>query len=75
MWFFTLVVTYGWDIKQIDINNAFLNGKLQETIYMTQPAEFEDKSKPHHVCKLKKALYGLKQAPQAWYDIWFNGDS
>ena len=63
-----MVVTYGWDIKQIDVNNAFLNGELQESVFMTQPKGFEDLSKPHYVCKLKKALYVLKQAPRAWYE-------
>ena len=64
---FTLAVTYGWDIKQIDVNNAFLNGELQETVYMSQPEGFEDQSKPNYVCN-KKALYGLKRALRAWYD-------
>jgi histone deacetylase 1/2 len=63
----TLAVTYKWQVQQIDVNNAFLNGVLQEEVFMQQPAGFEvaDKSL---VCKLHKSLYGLKQAPRAWYD-------
>lgn len=63
-----LVVSYGWDIQQVDINNAFLNGDLNETMCMAQPVGFIDSSRPTHVCKLQKALYGLKQAPRAWFD-------
>jgi histone deacetylase 1/2 len=63
----TLAVTYKWPVQQIDINNAFLNGVLQEEVYMHQPAGFENSDKSL-VCKLHKSLYGLKQAPRAWYD-------
>lgn len=58
----TLAITYGWDIQQVDINNAFLNGELHEEVYMTQPPGFKDPNRPNHVCKLQKALHGLKQA-------------
>ena len=64
----SLAVTFGWSIKQLAINYAFLNGKLEETIYMKQPEGYEDQNYPNHVCKLDKAFYGLKQAPRAWYD-------
>jgi histone deacetylase 1/2 len=63
----TLAVTYKWSVQQIDINNVFLNGILEEEVYMTQPAGFESSDKSL-VCKLHKSLYGLKQAPRAWYD-------
>ncbi|KAK9217646.1 hypothetical protein WN943_006274 [Citrus x changshan-huyou] len=64
----TVVVNNDWKLRQVDINNAFLNGDLTETVYMPQPEGFEDKNKPNHICKLNKALYGLRQAPRAWFD-------
>lgn len=55
-------------IRQVDVNNTFLNGELTEDVYMCQPEGFVDLQRPNFVCKLKKALYGLKQAPRAWYE-------
>jgi Reverse transcriptase (RNA-dependent DNA polymerase) len=63
----SLVVTQKWDIRQLDVNNAFLHGKLHELIYMSQAPSFTDTQYPDHVCRLHKALYGLRQSPRAWY--------
>ncbi|KAH9703475.1 retrovirus-related pol polyprotein from transposon RE1 [Citrus sinensis] len=64
----SLTVMNKWILRQVDVNNAFLNGILVEDVYMAQPAGFTDSTRPTHVCKLKKAIYGLKQAPRAWFD-------
>jgi histone deacetylase 1/2 len=63
----SMALTHGWCLRQLDIQNAFLHGILEEEVYMRQPPGFEDPSQPTHLCRLDKALYGLKQAPRAWH--------
>ncbi|GJS15651.1 retrovirus-related pol polyprotein from transposon TNT 1-94 [Tanacetum coccineum] len=55
-------------LYQMDVKSAFLNGFINEEVYVAQPPGFIDFAKPNYVYRLKKALYGLKQAPKAWYD-------
>jgi hypothetical protein len=57
----------GWKIYHLDVKSAFLNGFLEEEIYIEQPEGFVVKGHEDKVYLLKKALYGLKQAPRAWY--------
>ena len=64
----SLVASYSLIIHQIDVKIAFLNGELEEEIYMDQPDGFVVKGEETKVCKLLKSLYGLKQAPKKWHD-------
>ena len=60
----------------MDVKTAFLNGKIEEEVYIEQPEGFETFNRESHVCRLKGALYGLKKAPRAWYtriDNYFTG--
>ncbi|KAK8921120.1 hypothetical protein KSP39_PZI020446 [Platanthera zijinensis] len=63
----SVAVHHQWPLLQLDVKNAFLNGDLQETVYMQQPPGFETTGESQ-VCHLRKALYGLKQSPRAWFD-------
>lgn len=62
-----IALNHGWPLSHMDVNNAFLNGTIEEEIFMQQPYGFVHPQHPQYVCKLHKALYGLKQAPRAWY--------
>jgi histone deacetylase 1/2 len=55
------------DIEVMDFDNAFLNGDLEEEVYMQQPEGYRSKEHPDWVWKLHKPVYGLKQAPRQWY--------
>jgi hypothetical protein len=56
----SIVISACWSINQIDVSNAFLQGFLQEFVYMVQPPKFIDSQNTFAVCHLKKAIYGLK---------------
>jgi hypothetical protein len=60
-------VAKGFKLHQMDVKSAFLNGVLEEEVYVRQPPGFKSEKYPHRVYKLRNALYGLKQAPRAWY--------
>ena len=53
-------------LHQMDVSTAFLNGELDEEVYMQQPEGFVEEGKEHMVCYLKRSIYGLKQSPRCW---------
>ncbi|GKA02869.1 retrotransposon protein, putative, ty1-copia subclass, partial [Tanacetum coccineum] len=57
---------YGYEIWQMDVKTAFLNGYLNEEVYMEQPEDFVNQKFLNRVCKLKRSIYGLKQASRQW---------
>jgi hypothetical protein len=64
----SMAAHYDLEIHQMDVRTAFLNGDLEQDIYMKQPEGFVMPGQETLVCKLRKSLYGLKQASRAWYD-------
>jgi hypothetical protein len=66
--FFVLLVSFlGWSHCQLDVKNAYLYAKLDDSVYMKQPQGFVNNNHPDYVCHLKKAIYGLKQSGRQWY--------
>ena len=57
-----------WKLHHMNVKTSFLNGLIEEEVYIEQLQGFETDDREAYVCKLKKALYGLKQAPRAWYE-------
>jgi hypothetical protein len=64
---FTIGAAMDLEIHQMDVKTTFLNGELEEDIFMDQSQGFVQDGKEHLVCKLKNSLYGLKQSPKTWY--------
>ena len=77
-----IAVYHDYEIWQMDMKTAFLNGYLKEEVYMSQPEKFISKGRANQVYRLKKSIYGLKQASKSWnrvpsksvpstpYEIW-----
>jgi hypothetical protein len=63
-----LAASMGGRLHQMDVKTTFLNGEIEEEVYIEQPDGFVIHEQKSHVCRLKKSLYGLKQAPRAWYE-------
>jgi Reverse transcriptase (RNA-dependent DNA polymerase) len=64
----SLALNLNWTLRQLDVSNAFLNGDLNEQVFMQQPQGFTDPTNPDFVCLLHKSLYGLRQAPRVWFE-------
>ena len=66
--FLAFVAHSNFKVYQMDVKSVFLNGELEEEVYVEQPSGFEDSEFSDFVYFLFKSLYGLKQAPRTWYD-------
>ena len=64
----SLAVNSNWPLHQLDVKNVFLNGDLEEEVFMSPPPGFEESFGVGKACKLKKSLYGLKQSPISWFE-------
>jgi hypothetical protein len=64
---FSITAVMDWILHQMGVKIAFLNGVIEEEVYIKQPQGFEVHGRESHVCRLKKSLYGLKQEPKVWY--------
>ena len=64
----SLAASHGLLVHQMDVKTAFLNGEIEEEIYMDQPDGFVANGQEGMVCKLLKSLYGLKQSPKQWHE-------
>ena len=62
-----MAAQFKWKLHHLDVKSAFLNGYIEEDIYVDQPKGFIQTGKENYVLKLRKAIYGLRQAPRAWY--------
>jgi hypothetical protein len=62
-----IVVVMKWKVHQIEVKTYFLNGVIEEEVYVEKPQGFETHDSEKQVCRLNKALYGLKQELRAWY--------
>jgi hypothetical protein len=65
---FAYATHHGFNLYQMDIKSAFLNGPIKEEVYVEQSPDFKSKEHPNHVYKLHNVLFGLKQALRAWYE-------
>jgi hypothetical protein len=64
----SLATSHGFLVYQMDDKTTFINGELEEEIYMTQPNGFLLKGQENMMCKMQKSLYGLKQTPKKWHE-------